>query len=169
MVFGEGAEDARVVFVGEAPGVSESVSGKPFVGASGKLLNKMLQHAGIDRDSVFITNVVMCRPPDNREPTAEEVRSCVGNLYKKIAIIRPRLIVALGRHAARALTGRAADIKSLRLRKDLMYQGVPVIVTLHPAGLMYDPSRKQEAWQDFNRIAGYLRRETACTEKTQEK
>ncbi len=156
IVFGSGPSNAKMMLVGEAPGKEESFTGQPFVGASGQLLTKIMAHAGVPRSDVFITNTLQCRPPENRDPLKEELESCVGNLYTKISIIRPRLIVALGRFSARVLTGSAGDVKVLR-KLDLSYQGIPVVVTMHPAGLIYDVRRKRDAWEDWNKIAKLYR------------
>jgi uracil-DNA glycosylase len=155
IVFGEGDVHAKLLLVGEAPGATEAMTGIPFSGVAGGLLTKMLLAEGIRRESVFITNTVQCRPPENRDPTPEELKSCCPNLFMKISLVRPRILVALGRVSAQVLTGSKQPIKNLRgvLHS---FQGIPVIVTYHPASLMYDSVRKKDAWEDFRMIAEQL-------------
>lgn len=149
-VFGVGNVDADWLLVGEAPGAEEDRRGEPFVGRAGKLLDAMLQAAGLDREEVFIANIVKCRPPNNRDPRPEEARSCEDYLVQQIEYIKPRLILALGRVAAQNLLAVDTPIGKMRGRR---YQygdpAIPVVVTYHPAYLLRSPREKRKSWQDF--------------------
>ena len=148
-VFGVGDEKADWLFVGEGPGADEDVRGEPFVGKAGQLLDNMLLAIKLKRgNNVYIANIVKCRPPANRAPEAEEVATCLPYLQKQIALIQPKIIVALGKIAATALLGKNSTLGSLRgTLHD--YQGTPLIVTYHPAYLLRSPSEKAKAWQDL--------------------
>jgi DNA polymerase len=149
-VFGVGNRKAQWMFVGEAPGADEDRQGEPFVGAAGKLLNAMLAALGLKREEVFIANVLKCRPPNNRDPQAGEVEQCEPYLIRQIELIQPKLIVALGRHAAHSLL--KTDLALARLRgQPLSYQNIPLVVTYHPAYLLRTPSDKRKAWEDLRR------------------
>lgn len=148
-VFGVGDEDADWLFVGEAPGADEDVQGEPFVGQAGKLLDNMLKSIGLQRSkNVYIANVLKCRPPDNRNPRPEEVAKCLPYLERQIALIRPKLIVTLGKSAAQALLGQEATVASVR-GKVHTYQGIPLIATYHPAYLLRTLQDKAKAWEDL--------------------
>jgi uracil-DNA glycosylase family 4 len=147
-VFGVGDRKARWVFVGEAPGADEDRQGEPFVGRAGQLLNAMLFALGLKREEVYIANVLKCRPPGNRNPEAGEVAQCTPFLLRQIALIEPRLIVAMGRFAAQTLLATDATIASLRGRVH-RYAGVPLIVTYHPAYLLRNLPDKAKAWADL--------------------
>ena len=148
-VFGVGDESADWLLVGEAPGAEEDRLGEPFVGQAGRLLDHMLAAIGLRRgENVYIANVLKCRPPGNRNPQAEEVARCSPHLGRQIELIRPKLIVAMGRFAAQALSGSDASIASLR-GKLHRYQGVPLVVTYHPAYLLRSPPDKSRAWADL--------------------
>lgn len=148
-VFGVGDEQADWLFVGEGPGAEEDALGEPFVGQAGKLLDNMLVAIKLKRgNNVYIANVVKCRPPGNRNPDAEEIAACLPYLQRQIDLIKPKLIVALGKVASNALLGRDATLASLR-GKLHDYRGTPVIVTYHPAYLLRSPSEKAKAWQDL--------------------
>jgi len=148
-VFGVGDEKADWLFVGEGPGADEDAQGEPFVGKAGQLLDNMLLAIKLKRGSkVYIANIVKCRPPANRAPEAGEIASCLPYLQKQIALIQPKIIVALGKTAANALLGKNSTLGSLRgTLHD--YQGTPLIVTYHPAYLLRSPSEKAKAWQDL--------------------
>jgi DNA polymerase len=149
-VFGVGDRQAQWMFVGEAPGADEDRQGEPFVGRAGQLLNAMIAALGLKRDEVFICNVLKCRPPNNRDPQADEVEQCEPYLIRQIELIRPRLIVALGRHAAHSLL--KTDLALARLRNQrLSYHDIPLVVTYHPAYLLRTPSDKRKAWEDLRR------------------
>ena len=148
-VFGVGDEKAEWMFVGEGPGADEDAQGEPFVGQAGKLLDNMLASIKLKRgNNVYIANVVKCRPPNNRTPEPEEVAQCWPYLQRQIALIKPKLIVALGKTAATALLGRDATLGSLRGTVH-QYQGIPLIITYHPAYLLRSPVEKAKAWQDL--------------------
>ena len=148
-VFGVGAETAPWLFVGEGPGAEEDAQGDPFVGPAGKLLDAMLAAIGCERGrDVYIANVVKCRPPGNRTPTAEEAAACAPFLDRQIELVAPRIIVALGKAAASRLLGTEASIASLR-GKVHDYRGIPVVVTYHPAYLLRSLTEKAKAWEDL--------------------
>ena len=148
-VFGVGDEAADWLFVGEGPGAEEDAKGEPFVGQAGKLLDNMLAAIGLARvQNVYIANVVKCRPPGNRNPEPGEAAACAPYLERQIALIQPKLIVALGKVAAQNLLGRDASIASLRGKLHQSH-GVPLIVTYHPAYLLRSLSDKSKAWQDL--------------------
>jgi len=148
-VFGVGDENADWLFVGEGPGADEDAQGEPFVGQAGKLLDNMLAAIGLKRGAtVYIANIVKCRPPGNRTPEADEIATCLPYLQQQIALVKPKLIVALGKTAATSLLGRDATLGSLRGTVH-EYQGVPLIVTYHPAYLLRSPAEKAKAWQDL--------------------
>jgi DNA polymerase len=148
-VFGVGDERAEWLLVGEAPGAEEDARGEPFVGQAGRLLDNMLAAIGLRRgDNVYIANVLKCRPPANRNPEPFEVAQCSPHLERQIDLIRPKLVVAMGRFAAQTLLGTDASIASLRGRRHA-YRGVPLIVTYHPAYLLRNLPDKAKAWEDL--------------------
>lgn len=147
-VFGVGDENAEWMLVGEAPGAEEDRLGEPFVGPAGKLLDNMLAAIGLGRERVYIANVLKCRPPGNRNPEPDEVAKCSPYLQRQIALVRPKLILAMGRFAAQTLLGTDATIASLRGRVH-QYQGVPLVVTYHPAYLLRNLPDKAKAWEDL--------------------
>ena len=163
-VLGVGDEDADWMLIGEAPGAEEDRLGEPFVGQAGKLLDNMLAAIGLKRgDNVYIANVLKCRPPGNRTPSPLEVESCRPYLDRQIALIRPTLIVALGKSAATTLLNVDATIASLRGRIH-RYQGVPLIVTYHPAYLLRNLPDKAKAWEDLCLARDTVRRMQAASE-----
>jgi len=148
-VFGVGDEKAQWMLVGEAPGSEEDRLGEPFVGQAGRLLDNMLAALSLDRGrNVYIANVLKCRPPGNRNPEPDEVAACSPHLLRQIELIRPKLILAMGRFAAQTLLGTDATIASLR-GKVHQYAGVPLIVTYHPAYLLRNLPDKAKAWADL--------------------
>jgi DNA polymerase len=148
-VFGVGDEDADWLLVGEAPGAEEDQRGEPFVGQAGRLLDNMLAAVGLARgENVYICNVLKCRPPGNRNPEPFEVAQCAPHLLRQLDLIRPKLILAMGRFAVQSLLGTEASIASLRGRLH-RYQGVPLIVTYHPAYLLRNLPDKAKAWEDL--------------------
>jgi len=149
-VFGVGSHSAQWMFIGEAPGADEDRQGEPFVGRAGQLLNAMLFALGLQRDQVYIANVLKCRPPGNRDPQPNEVDHCESYLQRQIELVRPRLIVALGRHAAHSLLKTEAPLSKLRGQR-LTYHGTPLVVTYHPAYLLRNPIDKSKTWQDLSR------------------
>jgi len=149
-VFGVGSESADWMIIGEAPGAEEDRRGEPFVGRAGKLLDEMLRAVGLARDSVFIANMLKCRPPDNRDPAAGEAAACRAYLDRQIALVSPKLILAVGRIAAQQLLGSDAPLGRLRGQKHYLNDGqLPVVVTYHPAYLLRSPSQKRKSWQDL--------------------
>ena len=148
-VFGVGDENADWMLVGEAPGAEEDRLGEPFVGQAGRLLDNMLAAIGLSRErNVYIANVLKCRPPGNRNPQPEEVAKCSPHLLQQIELIKPKLIVAMGRFAAQTLLGTDASIASLRGRV-FQFAGVPLVVTYHPAYLLRSLPDKAKAWEDL--------------------
>jgi uracil-DNA glycosylase family 4 len=148
-VFGVGSQTAPWLFIGEGPGAEEDEQGDPFVGQAGKLLDSMLAAIGIKRGrEVYIANVVKCRPPGNRTPTAEEASACAPFLDRQIELVRPKVIVALGKTAATRLLGTEASLSSLRGRVH-DYKGTPLVVTYHPAYLLRSLPEKSKAWEDL--------------------
>ena len=151
-VFGVGDFNASLLLVGEAPGEQEDLSGKPFVGRAGKLLDKMLSAINRSRENdVFICNVLKCRPPDNRDPSKEEISKCEPYLVNQIDLIQPKLIVALGRVAGKTLLGVDKSLKDMR-NTIHSYHGTNLIVTYHPAALLRNSNWKPDAWNDFKWI-----------------
>ena len=150
-VFGEGSETADIMFIGEAPGGEEDRTGIPFVGRAGQLLNKLLTGIHVRREDVFIANILKCRPPNNRDPQVSEVQECIPYLHKQIELIRPKVIVALGRIAAQNLLNNTSSLKQMRERL-WQYQGVNMIVTYHPAAILRNMGLLNTAMQDFKFI-----------------
>jgi len=157
IVFGVGAEDAPLMFVGEAPGEQEDKRGEPFVGPAGELLDRMIEAMGWSRQTVYINNILSCRPPGNRNPQPDEVAACKPFLEARIAAIAPRIIVALGRPASNTLLGTDAPISALRGRFHDR-NGVKVMPTFHPAYLLREPDRKRDAWSDLKLVIAELAR-----------
>jgi len=147
-VFGVGNPDADWLVIGEAPGAEEDRRGEPFVGRAGQLLDQMLLAVGQQRESVFIANILKCRPPNNRDPNPEEVSACRAYLARQIELVRPKIILAVGRIAAQSLLGSDAPVSRLRGRPHDL-DGIPLVVTYHPAYLLRSPSQKGKAWSDL--------------------
>jgi DNA polymerase len=156
-VFGVGNPDAGIMIIGEAPGAEEDRRGEPFVGRAGKLLDEMLRSLGLGRADVFIANILKCRPPGNRDPRPEESAECRPYLRRQIALVRPRVILAVGRIAAQDLLESDEPIGRLRTRPhSLPGADIPVVVTYHPAYLLRSPGQKRKAWQDLCRARELL-------------
>jgi uracil-DNA glycosylase family 4 len=155
-VFGVGDRRARLMIVGEAPGAEEDRQGEPFVGRAGRLLNAMLRAVGLDRQQVFIANILKCRPPRNRDPQPAEVAQCMPYLMRQIELISPALILCVGRIAAQNLLATDTPIGRLRGSLHRLETGVPVIVTYHPAYLLRSPGEKRKAWEDLKLVIGTL-------------
>ena len=151
VVFGAGNPNARLMFVGEAPGRDEDIQGIPFVGRSGQLLNKILEAAGIERDDVYIANIIKCRPPNNRTPFTNEIEACIPYLGRQVALIDPRVICTLGLPATQTLLGIRGSMGSLR-GKIYVEGNVKVIPTYHPAAALRDPKYKRPIWDDIQLI-----------------
>ncbi len=147
-VFGTGDRKARLMVIGEAPGAEEDRQGEPFVGRAGMLLNSMLRAAGFERDQVYVANVLKCRPPQNRDPSAEEAERCLPYLRRQIEFVAPAAILCVGRIAAQRLLGTELPLARLRGRVHQL-DGVPVIVTYHPAYLLRSPGEKRKSWEDL--------------------
>jgi DNA polymerase len=158
IVFGVGNPNADVMFVGEAPGADEDIQGEPFVGRAGQLLTKMIEAMGFARGEVYIANVIKCRPPGNRDPEPDEVASCEPFLFRQIESIRPKVIVALGAFAAKALLKTTDPISRLRGRV-YDYHGAKLIPTFHPSFLLRSPNQKKYAWDDLKKALAILERE----------
>jgi len=155
VVFGVGNPDADLMFVGEAPGADEDIQGIPFVGRAGQLLTKMIQAIQLERDQVYIANVIKCRPPDNRNPEPDEIDTCQPFLFRQIAAVRPKVIVALGSFAAKTLLKTQDSISRLRGRV-YDFQGAKLIPTFHPSYLLRSPQFKREAWEDLKKARALL-------------
>jgi len=151
VVFGSGNPRAKLMCVGEAPGYEEDKQGKPFVGAAGQLLDKILAAIGFNREEVYIANIVKCRPPGNRDPEPKEVAECLPFLKKQIAMIQPKCILALGRVAAQNLLATRQSLSSLR-RTVQQFENIQVVVTYHPAALLRNPQWKRQAWEDVQNL-----------------
>jgi uracil-DNA glycosylase family 4 len=151
IVFADGDPNARLMFVGEAPGADEDTSGIPFVGKAGQLLNNMIQAMGLKREQVYIANIVKCRPPNNRVPEPVEAQTCDPFLLRQIDIVQPEFIVALGATAAMYLLGVKQSLASLRGRWHSC-RGAKLAITYHPAFLLRDPRQKGEAWKDLQMV-----------------
>jgi uracil-DNA glycosylase len=149
-VFGTGNPNADWLIIGEAPGQQEDLRGEPFVGRAGQLLDQMLIAVGLDRQAVFIANVLKCRPPNNRDPATAEAAACRHYLERQIELINPRIVLAVGRIAAQLLLASDAPLGRLRGREHFLKNGtLPLVVTYHPAYLLRSPSQKAKAWQDL--------------------
>jgi len=160
-VFGIGHQQARCLFVGEAPGADEDAQGEPFVGRAGKLLNAMLYAIHIPRESVYIANILKCRPPDNRAPAQHEMVHCTPFLQQQIMLIQPKLIVALGAVAAQYLLSTKTTIGNLRGKRfEYIDTGIPLIATYHPAYLLRSPLQKRKTWEDLQLIYEMMMKQT---------
>lgn len=151
-VFADGATEARVLFVGEAPGADEDAQGVPFVGRAGQLLTKMIEAGmGLSRRDVYIANVLKCRPPGNRNPEPPEIASCRGYLERQIDLVKPEVIVGLGKFACQFLLDQDEGMMRMRGRWGA-YRGIPVMPTYHPSFLLRQPEKKKEAWEDLLKV-----------------
>jgi DNA polymerase len=169
IVFGVGSPNARLMFIGEGPGADEDMQGEPFVGRAGQLLTKIIEAMGFRRADVYITNIVMCRPPNNRNPEPDEIDECMPFLLKRISIIEPKMIVALGAVAAKALLRTEAPISKLRGKFldwpppgtwNLEPETLPackLIPTYHPAFLLRNPAMKRPVWEDMQKVMKELK------------
>ncbi|MDF2868164.1 MAG: phage polymerase-related protein [Gammaproteobacteria bacterium] len=149
-VFGDGNHNADLVIVGEAPGANEDLQGKPFVGRAGQLLTEMLKAIGLKREDIYITNILKSRPPNNRDPKPEETANCTPYLDRQLTLLKPKLMVAVGRIAAQYLLGTNETMAKLRGQQFTFRDtGTPLLVTYHPAYLLRSPGQKKEAYKDF--------------------
>ncbi len=151
IVFGDGNPSAGILFIGEGPGANEDLQGKPFVGKAGQLLDRILASIDLDRDKVYITNIVKCRPPGNRTPSGDEAAACWWILEEQIRIMEPGVIVALGAPASRTMTGSAEGIGKLR-GSIHRYGDIPVLPTYHPAALLRTQALKRPVWEDMKML-----------------
>lgn len=147
-VFGVGKRDADWMIVGEAPGAEEDRHGEPFVGRAGNILDEMLRAIGESRDSVFITNIMKCRPPNNRDPEASEAAACRDYLQRQIELVQPKILLAVGKTAAQNLLGSSDAVSRMR-GKEHQFNGIPLVVTYHPAYLLRSPAHKRKSWFDL--------------------
>lgn len=155
IVFGVGNPNADLMFVGEAPGADEDLQGEPFVGRAGQLLNNMIKAMGLQREQVYIANIIKCRPPGNRTPEREECETCSPFLMRQIEVVKPKAIVALGAVAAKTLLAINSSMADLRGRW-YDFRGTKLAVTYHPAFLLRDPRQKKETWKDLQMVMKYL-------------
>jgi len=155
IVFGVGNLDTRILFVGEGPGADEDAQGEPFVGRAGQLLNNMIKAMGLEREEIYIANVVKCRPPGNRTPENDEINTCSPFLLQQIEVIAPEMIVALGATAAKTLLEVNESMGKLRGHIH-DFRGTPLVATYHPAYLLRDPRQKGEAWKDLQLVMKHL-------------
>lgn len=155
VVFGVGNPQARLMFVGEAPGEDEDKQGEPFVGRAGQLLTKIIEAIGMTREQVYIANVIKCRPPGNRNPEPDEVLTCEPFLFEQLGIIQPKIVVALGKFAAQSLLRTTEPITKLRGRV-FDWRGASLIPTFHPAYLLRNPPAKREVWEDMKKVRELL-------------
>jgi len=158
IVFGVGNPNADLMFVGEAPGGDEDIQGIPFVGRAGQLLTKIIEAIGLTRDDVYIANVIKCRPPGNRNPEPDEVAQCEPFLFRQIDIVKPKVIVALGKFGAQTLLRTLDPISRLRGRI-FEYRGAKLVPTFHPAYLLRNPASKRDVWEDMKLVRNLLKSE----------
>ena len=158
IVFGEGNAHAKLMIVGEAPGADEDASGRPFIGRAGQLLTKMIEAIQFNRADVYIANILKSRPPDNRNPEADETKACIPFLYRQIAAVNPKLIVTLGNPATQGLLETKVGITKLRgeFHDYPRNPGIKVLPTFHPAYLLRSPDKKREAWEDLKKVKAFL-------------
>lgn len=155
VVFGVGNPNADLMFIGEAPGREEDLQGEPFVGRAGQLLTDIIKAMKLTRDDVYIANVVKCRPPENRNPEADELDACRPFLQRQVAMIQPKVIVALGKFGLQSLTEKAYSISAVR-GQWLEYNGIKLMPTYHPAYLLRTPSAKKDVWADMKKVMAEL-------------
>jgi len=155
VVFGAGSTDARLMFIGEAPGHDEDIQGRPFVGRAGMLLTKIIEAMGLKREDVYICNILKCRPSRNRNPLPEEISACIGHLYEQIELIRPEVICGLGKFASQTLLETETPITRLRGNWH-EFRGVRFMPTFHPAYLLRNPGDKKLVWQDMKKVMELL-------------
>lgn len=156
-VFGEGKLDPELCFIGEAPGADEDTTGRPFVGAAGQLLNRIITACGMKREDIYICNILKCRPPGNRTPLPHEAANCREYLDKQLELVRPKFICALGACAAQNLLGTTLSIGKLRGQFH-NYRGIPVLCTYHPAYLLRSPDKKKDVWEDLKKLLARMGR-----------
>ena len=151
IVFGTGNKEADIMFIGEGPGGDEDKEGEPFVGKAGQLMNKAFEGLGIDRNKVYIANIVKCRPPNNRDPEADEAEACLNYLRNQVLLVKPKIIVLLGRIALQNILGKECSITKMR-GKWVEQKGIIYMPTWHPAALLRDENKKIEFWMDLKEV-----------------
>ena len=157
VVFSDGTGASGLMLIGEGPGQNEDQTGVPFVGRAGKLLDRMIAAAGFQRNALYITNIVKCRPPQNRDPLPEEIQSCRPYLNRQVEALTPKVVVAMGRPSAQSLLRTDLPLSRLRGRVHSL-AGIPLVVTYHPAYLLRSPAQKARAWEDWRRVRDLLAR-----------
>ena len=155
IVLGEGNINAKIMFIGEGPGADEDKQGLPFVGKAGQLMNKAFQALGINREEIYIANIVKCRPPSNRVPEEDEAQACLNYLRNQVVLIKPEIIVLLGSTALKTILGKEYGITAVR-GKWMEKNGIKYMPTWHPAALLRDENKKIEYWQDLKELKKYL-------------
>ena len=155
IVLGEGNINAKIMFIGEGPGADEDKQGVPFVGKAGQLMNKAFQALGINREEIYIANIVKCRPPSNRVPEEDEAQACLNYLRNQVVLIKPEIIVLLGSTALKTILGKEYGITAVR-GKWMEKNGIKFMPTWHPAALLRDENKKIEFWQDLKELKKYL-------------
>ena len=165
-VFGEGSVETDLMFIGEGPGYDEDQQGIPFVGKAGQLLTKIINAIGLDREDVYITNIVKCRPPGNRDPLPEEAGACHPYLSEQIRLIQPKIICTLGRHASQVILKTTESISRLR-GKFHSINGIMIMPTYHPAYLLRNASGKRPVWEDMQKIRDYLKENSDIYQRSQ--
>jgi DNA polymerase len=158
IVFGEGNPDAELMFIGEGPGRDEDAQGKPFVGEAGRLLTRLINRMGFERDEVYIGNIIKCRPPMNRDPEEDEIKTCLPFIRRQVEVIKPKVIMSLGRIAAHSLTGKKTPITKMRGRFMDFGRGIRLMPTFHPAYLLRNPKGKYQVWEDAMKVLDLLGR-----------
>lgn len=155
IVLGAGNKQAKVMFIGEGPGADEDIQGIPFVGKAGKLMNQALKGIGIEREEIYIANIVKCRPPQNRNPEQDEINSCLDYLRAQVLLVKPEIIVLLGSVALKAILGKEYSITSSR-GKWIERKGIKYMPTFHPAALLRDETKKISFWKDLKEVKKYM-------------
>ena len=155
IVFGQGNKNAKIMFIGEGPGADEDMEGLPFVGKAGKLMNEAFKGIGINREEVYIANIVKCRPPSNRDPEEDEVAACLNYLRNQVILIKPQVIVLLGRIALKNILGNEYNISTAR-GKWIEKKGIMYMPTWHPAALLRDENKKIDFWKDLKEVVKLL-------------
>ncbi|HEX9756825.1 MAG TPA: uracil-DNA glycosylase [Nitrospiria bacterium] len=155
LVFGEGNPNARIVFVGEAPGKNEDLQGKPFVGAAGKILTQLLESIGLKRDDIYIANVLKCRPPENRNPKPEEIETCIPHLWKQLELIQPKVVCTLGNFATQTLLGKKIGISKVR-GKYFQVKDSFVFPMYHPAATLHQGGLREVLKEDFKTLRDFI-------------
>lgn len=155
IVLGTGNKQAKVMFIGEGPGADEDIQGIPFVGKAGKLMNQALKGIGIEREEIYIANIVKCRPPQNRNPEQDEINACLDYLRAQVLLVKPKIIVLLGSVALKAILGKEYSITKTR-GKWIEKKGIKYMPTFHPAALLRDETKKIDFWKDLKEVKKHM-------------